>query len=304
MLKSMLKVKENVDISNYSKVHLYLKRKNEGYEPKKSKILSQDNVSKFLTEAPGDTFLLIKVALIFGLYGACRSEELRKLNVEDIEDTGSVLVVTLHDTKTKKKRIFTVTREIGGINEIELYRRYVSLRPKHINHSRFFIFYMNNKCTVQPVGIHSFYKMPKKIAHYLNLPNPDGYTGHCLRRTSTTFLAEGGADIRRLKSHGGWRSNTTAEGYIEESINNKKTTSKMIFNQPSSSDSGCQNPSDIVVKPNELHLAPACSDSSGVHQEVLSKSSLTCGDLQLQQCTSSISFSNLNNCTFNIYSNK
>jgi integrase len=104
MLKSTLRVKENVDISNYGKSQLYLKRQSEGYETKKSKILSQDDVSKFLTEAPGDTFLLIKVALIFGLYGACRSEELRKLNVGNIEDTGFILVVTLHYTTTKKKR--------------------------------------------------------------------------------------------------------------------------------------------------------------------------------------------------------
>jgi integrase len=104
MLKSMLRLKENVDISNYGKLQLYLKRETEGYETKKSKILSQDDVPKFLTQAPGDTFLLIKVALIFGLYSACRSEELRKLNVGDIEDTGFILVVTLHYTTTKKKR--------------------------------------------------------------------------------------------------------------------------------------------------------------------------------------------------------
>lgn len=65
----MLRVKENVDILNYGKLQLYLKRQSEEYEAKKSKILSQNNVSKFLTEARDVTFLLIKVALIFGLYG-------------------------------------------------------------------------------------------------------------------------------------------------------------------------------------------------------------------------------------------
>jgi hypothetical protein len=38
--------------------------------------------------------------------------------------------------------------EMKKINNIELYRRYVSLRLKHINDSKFFIFYMNNKCSV------------------------------------------------------------------------------------------------------------------------------------------------------------
>ncbi|KAJ8914630.1 hypothetical protein NQ315_015368 [Exocentrus adspersus] len=60
---------------------------------------------------------------------------------------------------------------------------------------------------------------------------PKNYTGHCLRRTSATFLADSGADIQTLKRHGGWQSTSVAEGYIEESIGNKLKISKSIFHQ-------------------------------------------------------------------------
>jgi predicted nucleotide-binding protein (sugar kinase/HSP70/actin superfamily) len=74
-----------------------------------------DYVTTFLNKAPNDTFLLIKVVLIFGLNGACRRVELCSLTVDYLEDTGNILVVTLHDTKIKKKRVFTVGSECNGM---------------------------------------------------------------------------------------------------------------------------------------------------------------------------------------------
>lgn len=56
----------------------------------------------------------------------------------------------------------------------------------------------------------------------LHLSKPAEYTGHCLRRTSATLLIDGGADITSLKRHGGWKSASVAEGYVDESMLNKK----------------------------------------------------------------------------------
>lgn len=76
-------------------------------------------------------------------------------------------------------------------------------------------------------------KIPAIIANYLNLPNSDLYMGHCFRRSSATLLVNRGGDITQLKRHGGWRSTTVAEGYIEESINEKIETAKKILPRPS-----------------------------------------------------------------------
>ncbi|KAJ8912753.1 hypothetical protein NQ315_016709 [Exocentrus adspersus] len=207
MLKSTLQINENMDISQYKKLVILLKRQNDTYEAKKSKVLTMENVTIFLKEAPDDKFLLMKVVLIFGLNGACRRAELYSLTVKDIEDTGS------------------------ECNGYEIYHKYLRLRPKHVKHNRFFIYYNHGKCTVQPVGMNSFAKIPQKVAEHLKLPDASSYTGHCLRRTSATFLADNGADIQTLKRHRGWQSTSVAEGYIEESIGNKLKISKSIFHQ-------------------------------------------------------------------------
>lgn len=52
--------------------------------------------------------------------------------------------------------------------------------------------------------------------------------GHCFRRTSATIVANKGANTRRLKKHGGWRSEKTAEKYVVESENFSKETADLI----------------------------------------------------------------------------
>lgn len=61
MLKSTIEIKHKVNIGEYPKVRAFLKRKNEGYTPRKSRVLENQQVLKFLKEAPDDKFLLTKV---------------------------------------------------------------------------------------------------------------------------------------------------------------------------------------------------------------------------------------------------
>lgn len=61
MLKATLSVKENLDVGNYKRVLALLKRKTVGYEPKKSKVLSRDELNRFFREANDDVYLMIKV---------------------------------------------------------------------------------------------------------------------------------------------------------------------------------------------------------------------------------------------------
>lgn len=61
MLKSTLRLKKNIDIGNYHKLIMYIKRQSEGHVPKKSKILEKGQVQQFIIEAPNDVFLMAKV---------------------------------------------------------------------------------------------------------------------------------------------------------------------------------------------------------------------------------------------------
>jgi hypothetical protein len=50
------------------------------------------------------------------------------------------------------------------------------------------------------------------------------------------MVVEGGGDLLTLKRHGGWKSSSVAEGYMEDSIARKVDISKKIFknvNMPS-----------------------------------------------------------------------
>lgn len=146
------------------------------------------------------------------------------MTINDIEDFGSKLLINIPDNKTKKPRSFVVNESY-----LEIYRKYTALRPENFDNSRFFYKYYNGRSYRQVVGIHQFGKMPEIIATFLNLPNPKQYTGHCFRRSSATILVDNGADLTCLKRHGGWKSSTVAEGYIEESIANKTDVANRIF---------------------------------------------------------------------------
>lgn len=62
MLKTTICINDNEDISKYLKVLAFLKRKNSGYQPKKSKVFTREEVNRFLNDAPDDIYLLIKVS--------------------------------------------------------------------------------------------------------------------------------------------------------------------------------------------------------------------------------------------------
>lgn len=154
------------------------------------------------------------------------------MTVKDIEDKESLLIVTIPDSKTRRTRIFTVTNNTqeNSINYLSFYRKYVALRPRNENTPpRLFLKYTKGKCFIQVVGMNTIAKIPSEIAKYLNLQDYPLYTGHCFRRTSATLLVNGGGDITQLKRHGGWKSSTVAEGYIDDNINEKIETAIKIL---------------------------------------------------------------------------
>lgn len=61
MLKSVCKIKENIDIGTYNKVVAFLKQNSKGYVPKKSQTLTEKECLTFLLQAPNEDFLMMKV---------------------------------------------------------------------------------------------------------------------------------------------------------------------------------------------------------------------------------------------------
>lgn len=65
MIKQMLKVNKDIDILNYHKVKAFLKNRGVGYQPKKAKVFTEEEIRKFLQEAPDYEYLAMKVSIIF-----------------------------------------------------------------------------------------------------------------------------------------------------------------------------------------------------------------------------------------------
>ncbi|XP_045460633.1 uncharacterized protein LOC123688170 [Harmonia axyridis] len=154
MIKSLLRSNNNVDISKYFKLITFLKQNGKGYTPKKAAIFTSTQISDFLNNAPDEVYLMAKVVVVFGIAGACRICEISQVTLDDIEDSGKLLIVKLKQTKNDVNRRFVVTEEY-----IKYYRMYIALRPAAAKDRRLFYAYRNGKCINQVVGKNQFYKV-------------------------------------------------------------------------------------------------------------------------------------------------
>lgn len=170
---------------------------------------------------------VLQVATILGVAGACRCNELTYLDISHVQDKGNYLYVLIADTKTNISRSFTIMEEAFSVNAVEMCRKYINLRPENAG-GRFFLRYAAGKCTKQHIGINTISKTFSKVASFLGLPDPESFTGHGMRRSSATLLANAGGDITTVKRHGGWKSTTVAEGYIEDSLSSKMAIAEKI----------------------------------------------------------------------------
>lgn len=284
MLRSTISLNDNVDISKYAKLRAFLKNKNIGYRPKKSEVFTIEQIVKFLSEASDQTYLMKKVVAIMGIAGACRKDELCKVTVDDIVDKGSVILIKIPDSKNHLSRSFTIV-DNENFHCLELFRKYMSLRPKNSENKRLFLRYKNGKCVNQPVGRNIFAKIPSDIATFLNLENAKNYSGHSFRRTSATLLANSGVDVLALKRHGGWKSSAVAESYVAESLTNKIQVANKIFNISNLEAGSSRQTSDNDLSDN-MENTPL--DGPEVTKEIQ------------KNLTSILTVNNMNNCTFHI----
>ena len=207
--------------------------------------------------------------------------------ITNIEDKESALLIHIPDSKTHIQRTFSVIQNSGvpGLNLIDIYRKYISLRPNNAKSKHLFLAYRNGKCVNQIVGINSFSKLPSTVAKYLNLPEPSTYTGHSFRRTSASLLVDSGGDLIQLKKHGGWKSSTVAEGYVDSSMNAKLNCASKIL---SGKCIGDNSPS--------YSRAPLISNILNEHSISVTQTNSS----EAPTTGSKLNINNPNNCTFNI----
>ncbi|XP_060516643.1 uncharacterized protein LOC132708080 [Cylas formicarius] len=288
MLKSTLYIKHNVKIDHYAKLHALLKRQSEGYQPKKSKAFTGQEINKFIYEAPDTKYLATKVALIMGVMGACRSNELHAMKIQHVTFYEGCTRVIVPVTKTKIPRNFTITEKFHDI-----VKKYANLRLPNASDS-FFMNFQNGKCTKQVIGINKFAKMGREIASFLQIKNPERYTGHCLRRSSATLYVDAGASMTALKRHGGWKSASVAEGYIADSQKNKTDAATKILSQINPN---CNiNNSTFVSTPSQYPGMSTITSESSHNTFSISKDTT---DISIGTTPTTMNFNNCPNITIN-----
>lgn len=161
---------------------------------------------------------------MFGLCSGSRGCELTDLTLANVKDDGKELVVQIPDTKTKVAKLYVVGSEFTKI-----IRKYLDMRPRHVKTDRLFLQWRKGKCIAQVMGKHSIAQIPKNVARFLNLPDPDSYTGHSYRRTTTTVAANAGFTVTELKRLMGWKSDRVCEGYIQNSVAYQRSLSKRVY---------------------------------------------------------------------------
>lgn len=86
--------------------------------------------------------------MIFGIFGALRSDELVKVKVQDVKRHGEIYHINVPITKNMKPRSFAITGDFCTYVE-----KYVNLRPQLATGDRFFLNFQNGKCTIQVTKI-------------------------------------------------------------------------------------------------------------------------------------------------------
>lgn len=62
MVKATLSLKNGIEIEKFSKLRAFLKRSGDGYSPKKSRVLTSEQIEVFLKDAPDRKYLMMKVS--------------------------------------------------------------------------------------------------------------------------------------------------------------------------------------------------------------------------------------------------
>lgn len=108
----------------------------------------------------------------------------------------------------------------------------------------------------------------KEIARFLNIPNPEDYTSHSIRRSGATILAKAGFPTEALRPYAGWKNASTAQIYIENTESNKKRRAESDLDSPTA-----------TKKPYNLHSSTPSKDlsSSFIPSNVCSYHDLLCG---------------------------
>ena len=230
-IKKYLLLECSLDIGRAPRITEYLKTLSKFHKKRKAPSFTREEVFDYLRRATNvGKDLLNKVVLLAGFYGGMRCCELAALLWEDVAFAAEGVLIKIRFSKTDRAGV-GATKLLPALEDdaisaafyFSLYRDAVADKTE-----RLFRNFAVGKFTRAPIGKNIISGMPRSIAQFLDLSNPESYTGHSFRVSSATVLADEGATSITLKRHGRWTSDSVAEGYLRESKQARKETAALL----------------------------------------------------------------------------
>jgi integrase len=274
-VKSYLRLERGLDLGKGGVVLDYLERRRKREVQCKAPAFTEEQVVRYLTEAPDDpSFLAKKLVMSIGCLGGLRAAELCALRWDDVAETTDGVYVTIRRSKTDQAGVGSkvLVPELPGekTSVVRLLRRYCELVPEK---ERLLLQWHGGKFVRQPIGKNAVSAVTREAARLLGLKDWKDYRGHCLRATMATCLANAGGSVVELKRHGRWKSSRVAESYArdcpEGEIQIAKKIARGFGGERIKSESGGSASSSSASKPGDSREAPGEGDLASTRQCVV-----------------------------------
>lgn len=220
---------------------MYLSKLSNKYVPSKAAILPADGLFRWFAKAPSTAEDCQNRAMaLVAFFGCLRSCELVALELKDIEEIadGVLIRITRMKTTARETRFIVpyTSFSCSAVSPAKVVLDYIAVvRPWLISHklSRLWPRPIKSGYSSQFRGKNHMTVIAKAIAEFLNL-NTANYTSHSFRRSSATAVADNGMSLLNLKRFGGWKSDTVASSYIDESLASIKEAAVKLAPSPAS----------------------------------------------------------------------
>ena len=248
-LNKISQTEYNFNFNDNREIKQFLKQNSKKHVPKQSETFETAHVNRFLNHREDSTVLLMKTALVVGIYAGARPDELTKFGVKDFKtlENGDVEGTFNEESKTRPAGVdkFILPDDPGNFNSpAKVFSRYKQAACLDELGGRFFrsVDAKTNNFCARVVGKNTLSLFPRFIAKLLGLENWETFTGACYRRTGATLLAGTGASITQMKKFGRWQSSTVAERYVNNNLRTRTDLSKSIYASCGSSSSSSSQP--------------------------------------------------------------
>lgn len=189
------------------------------YAVTKSATLEKEEIYQYMQDENNP--LLYRTAIAIAIPGFLRRTEIKSIAFENVSFHQDHILIRFERSKSKgykQPMSYVITDPIFR----STISQYVALFPENRRRGQFLKNFKNGKPTESPTGVNTIGSIPKLVAKYLGKPNFKDYKGHCFRRTAATMLADSGATLLLLKKAGGWRSDSVAQSYVDNSMATKR----------------------------------------------------------------------------------